>query len=221
MKMQTGLLEGGVGTAVRELTTCFLAVFNRQCLSKAFLYMYHQDEEEVEAFNQAVIRGLKYGTLSPRGIGAELKPYMELAMEKGFLAPEDYEGNAFATRAVQELYPLVHAAWQRGGEEAAKKWAFQYAMEMLTNPEAVADEALLAGDMSDAEPEQDDELEEPDDAGDDEPEESEEQATECDCEFCQEMRAFDHVDLNNLHSDDPLAALMISGLRNALALSIE
>lgn len=248
MKMRTGVLEMDIRVPeiVQQLTVSFLALFNRQCLSKAFLYMYHNgtngvhadhDEDafensdeaaavatEVQAFDTALIRALKYGGLSPNGVGAKLKPYLQLAHAKGYLQPEDYEDSEFATRAVQEIYPQVLAAWKAGGELAAKKWILQYSMQMLVNPELVATEAQWAGDIAEdeadamigASQEDDAESDAESDEGEDGPDADGPIGGECDCDFCEEMRLYDHVDLAKIETSDPLDMLMIESLRNAL-----
>lgn len=236
MRMQTGIMEGLAGqqhpVAVRELMMCFLTVFNRQCLSKAFVFMFHQEpdleapedpEEEVdpevaekttEAFNQAVLRGMKYGTLSPNGIGAHLKPYLELAISQGFLAKKDYRDSPLVTHAVEVLYPQVHAAWQVGGEAAAQEWSLKHCMDMFLDPEAVNDDAVLAGDVSDVA--SDDDEESANVSEDEEDLEEDETAGGCQCEMCIEMQSMDSVDLDALDPVDPLDRLLLESLRNAV-----
>lgn len=230
MKMRTGLIDmdGTVPMIVKELTICFLALFNRQCISKAFIYLYHngpteveeeekedKEEDEAEAFNEALIRALKYGVLSPSGIGAELKPYLQLAHAKdGLLVPEDYEENKFATRAVQEIFPQLHAVWQQSGEIGARAWVLQYAMEMFVSAEVVATEALFAGDVD--EDEADHMIGESEEAESQEDQVSEDDAGQCECDFCEGMRAYDNIDLNTIQSSDPLDMLLIGSLGRAL-----
>lgn len=250
-------MDTAVPEIVKQLTVCFLALFNRQCLSKAFLYMYHNgpqlDESEddiggesqenvdtvaaqtAKSFDVAMVRALKYGALSPNGVGAKLKPYLQLAHTKGYLQPEDYEDSEFATRAVQEIYPNVLAAWKSGGELAAKKWILQYSMQMLVNPELVATEAQWAGDIDEDEVEAmigvshdddsheameesiEEDLAEEDQADVDvDVEEDDNGDVDCDCEICVEMRLYDDVDLGKIQTNDPLDMLMIESLRNAL-----
>lgn len=219
MKMRTGVLdmEPTMTIAVKELLTAFIAVFNRQCLSKGFLYLFHNNLDSAPDFNESVIRGLKYGALSSNGIGAEIKPFLKLAMEQGFLSPDDCEGNPFALKAL-DIYSQVHAEFQRGGQETASNWAFEYAMLMLTDPNVVADEALLANDI-------DEEMareiyaegEEGAPGTGDESENSENSdIDECDCEFCNEMRSFDNVDLTTISPEDPMDAWVINSLGAAL-----
>jgi hypothetical protein len=243
MKMRTGVLDMdfAIPEIVKKLTVCFLALFNRQCISKAFVYLYHngpeEDEEETgnqvaetsqddgkigseeNAFNQALIRSLKYGTLSPHGIGAELKPYLQLAHSKGYLEPEDYEDNQYATRVVQEIFPQVDAEWKKNGELGAKEWVMQYCLKLFLDAELIASEAAWAGDIS----ENDDMLgnvsEDQDDSSIiEEMEESDnnDDADTCMCDFCEEMRLYDNVDLANIKTNDPLDNLMINSLKNAL-----
>jgi len=251
--------EGG-SVAVKELTACLLAVFNRQCISKAFVYMFHneplfdddRDEEDgddmdeeddetaidaQESFNVALVRGMKYGVLSPNGIGAKLKPYMEKVLQQGYLTPADYESSVFATHAVCNLYPLVHAAWQAGGESGVKQWSLAYSMEILTDPNVVVEEALLAADLNDdgtsegSEGEPDSSIENLDKTNTDKMEssvstaadavesmeESSDTDAECRCEFCVEMRSMDNIDLGQIESDDPLSRLMIASLQGAIS----
>lgn len=239
--MRSGLVspDGGLSLAVKELLYCFIAIFNRQCISKAFLYMFHNGLESAEDFNAAIIKGLKYGSLSQNGVGAKLKPHLQLAFSQGFLTKKDCRDSPYAERAL-ELYIQVHSAWQNGGEDQVKLFVEEYAMSMLEDPAAIAQEALLAGDVDEEEAEviANDTIDEALDAqgeGSEEEEEDDEEplgkrpeccgertnigfVDECECDVCTEMRAFDELDMDSLHSDDPLENLMISGLRNALSM---
>jgi len=251
MKLRTGLLDMDttVPEIVKQLTVCFLALFNRQCISKAFIYMYHNgpeydDEDDVEAeaeaaaFNDALIRALKYNTLSPNGIGAKLKPSLALAHSKGYLEPEDYEDNKYATRAVLVIFPILCNAWQRGGELAARAWVLEYSMEMFADAQTVANEALWAEDIDEDEMEgmigdlsdesssivdyldHDGEIAENETGeirtGDEMEIDNQEEQVECDCDLCEEMRSYDNLNLENIQSSDPLDNLMINGLKKAL-----
>lgn len=247
--MRTGLLDTGdvLPVSSKELLICFMCVFYRQCFSKAFLFSYHNGIEDINGFNDAIIRGLKYGSLSANGVGAKIKPFVALAMQKGYLTNKDCKESAFATKALA-IYPTVHQVFLTGGEAAAKGFALSYGLEMLQADEFVlAEEAQLAGDLVDDEEEEQEDsadcleqikdsapaesitsLENANDAAagkdeekDEQSESEEEEIGECDCDFCVEMRGYDDLDLANLESADPFQQIMVSGLLLALGLAEE
>jgi hypothetical protein len=177
-----------------------------------------EDESKItpeEEFNQAMNLAMKYAVLSANGVGAELKPYLTLAFSQGFLRPAQCAESDMATKVVVDIYPQVHAVWQQGGEEAAKTFIVDYAMQMLTDPDVVAEEALLAGDMDDDESADDSRAESMDDDQDDDGAGDGEDGT-CNCDFCVEMRAMDLIDLSTIESSDPLDRMMIQGLASVL-----
>ena len=220
-----------------QILLCFLAVYERQVLCRAFTYMYHNYLESEEDFDKCTILSLKYSTLSPHGIAVVLRPYLQLAMGQGFLTPEDCEDNVFAYR-VHSLFPSVYKEWKTKGEEAAQAMVMKYVFEILTDPIVATQEALLAGDVDQDEDDQDVDQDEDDqdvdqdeddqdadqdkddqggdDQGDDQDEDQDD--FECLCDFCEEFRSFDTVNLNDINPSDPIDAVIINGMKKALKL---
>lgn len=238
MRMATGTgdLTGGGSVAeslpMKKLLLCFIAVYERQILCRAFTYMFHNQLEDEDAFNSSVKRSLVYSTLSPLGIAAELRPYLQHAQALGYLLPDDCNDNPFALRALS-LYPRVHEAWTRltvneqgdlapAGEAGARSWVLEYVFQMLTDSNAVAEEALLAGDVDDDVEEEENSQEEENsrDADDSMSEEDDEplEEVECTCDFCEEMRSYDTLDLNSLNPTESLDRIIVQGMRKALRL---
>lgn len=209
--MSTGLGEAVVpqDVAMQKLLLCFIVVYERQILSRAFTYMFHNDSAP-EEFDNCMHLSMKFSTLSPNGIAAELRPYLQKAHAQGYLEPEDCD-NAFSKCAI-DLFPKIHAEWDSKGEVVAKKWAMSHVFQLLTDPNAVAEEALLAGDVDEWES---GELEEPSLEEQSEEQESEEDY-ECTCDLCEEMRTYATVDLDALETSDPLDRIIIEGMKKAL-----
>lgn len=228
---------GYLPVSVGELLVCFMAIFYRQCFSKTFIYLYHNQLDSSSDFNDCVIQSLKYGALSPTGAGARMKPFIKIAIANGCLSKKDCKDSPIALKAL-ELYPHVHSIWQQGGKDAAEKFAYSYGMEMLVSPteEVLTEEAMLGGDLRDdeGEDEQDEQEDQENDHSGfllegegsmehdkgqsdvDDDDEEEDEVELCKCEFCLEMRSYDNVDMSQVESDDPLDRVMISALALAL-----
>lgn len=237
--MQTGMAEVPDATinavALQKLLICFMAVYQRQILSRAFVYMFHNNEEDNEEgqFGKAVRRGLKYSTLSPNGIAARLRPYILHAYSEGLLTEEECDNDPFALKALS-LFPEVHQAWEYAGETGAKKWCMEYVFELLSSSDAVAEEALLGGDMSIGE-DHDDEYDGSDNGDADDGnnnhdgnnthdddiatgDEDSDEVGQCSCTICEEMRGFDDIDVDAIPAGEGLDAIIINGMKHALKL---
>lgn len=224
MKMQTGMAETVDTTinqvALQKLLLCFVAVYERQVLSKTFTYMHHNGCEDEDAFNDTLKRSLKFSTLSPIGIAAVLRPYLSHAYAEGVLLESDCDNNAFALKALS-LFPQVHTQWERGGQAGARQWVMQYVFEMLSSTQAVMDEAIMAGDVDPpaADGEGANGADEEMEVDDDEEEWDSEEVEECICDLCEEMRAYDEVDLDSIQPEPgSLDAIIINGMKRALLL---
>src|SRR3990170_6170010 len=230
MNMATGMAEPTLASdingalALQKLLLCFIAVYERQVLCRAFTFMFHNYLEGQEDFDTCVNQSLKYNTLSPHGIACTLRPYLHLAYQKGYLTPEDCEESAFAARVIQ-LFPSVHAKWEEAGEKGAREWIMEYVFEMLTDPQVVAEEALLAGDVSEERGSSGSDASSDGGEGQDvvsmEEEEQEETPFQCMCDFCEEMRSYDIINLDAIQSKDPLDAIIINGMKKALRKTLD
>ena len=285
--MKTGVADDVYDSvAMVELRVCMTAVYARQCYSKAFIFMFHNEYETGEEFNLAVKRALKYACLSKNGVGYILKPFFEIAMTKGYLKPTDVADSPLAKSAL-DLFPAVHAVFTQGGVDAAKTWMVKYIEQILDDPKVVAQEALNAGDINEEDvalfsfsdhdedqkeqngmpdcavtpeeqsalkldsetkklilslqqvsvpsrflqPCKENDIHEQDDSdttkekvtaseeahsGAEESNSSDEIEGDCDCSFCEEMRAFDDTDLSAIEASDPLDAYFIQVTAQAL-----
>jgi hypothetical protein len=90
----------------------------------------------------------------------------------------------------------------------------------LTDPNAVTEEALLAGDVDADSVENSQEGEDnSQEASDDEDEKDDDEPleeVECTCDFCEEMRSYDGLDLNSLNPTESLDKIILNGMRKAL-----
>lgn len=216
MKLRSGLVgEVEAPPATQELLACFTAVNGRQILAKSLLYVYHNELGTFQDLQESSRLAMIYAILSPNGISHQLKKFLRLIYEKGYLTPEDCEDSVFAKRAL-ELYPLAHEYFQKSGKQGLHQFLDDYVSAVWKDPAVSAQELLLSGDLDEDEVEN---FVEEDDEDLDEEEEDEENVEEndgsqenkddsegpfeCDCEFCEEMRELTKVDLENLKLDDP------------------
>jgi hypothetical protein len=220
LKMQSGIFGAAHQNtvALQKLLLCFLATYLRQMLSKCLLFMYHNGSEDETTFMNALQLSLKYSTLSPNGIAFILRPYLHLAYEQGYLQEEDCEGNEFAARTLA-LFTQIHNVWECQGEAQARTWMLTYVYEILSDAQVATEEALLAGDISQEElneeaSDNDEEMVEDDEMVEDEG--MEDSIEECTCDFCEEMRTLDTLDIDQVDSTDPIDQIIIHGMKGAL-----
>lgn len=151
IKLRSGTVgvgvDGGKGVAVAELAACVMAVYMRQVISKSFVFMHHNDLESFADFNKAMSMSMAYAIVSKSGVGNLLKPYLEIAREKGCLKPEQVKDNKYGER-VLALYPNAHAAYMSGGEDGLVKWALDYSYVLLEDEQAVLEEAIFGDDFN-------------------------------------------------------------------------
>jgi hypothetical protein len=212
-----------------EILACFIVVNGRQIFSKALLYLHHNQMETFEELQTANNLSMIYAILSPNGISHQLKKYLHLIYDKGYLTPEECEDNVFAKRAL-ELYPLAHERFLKSGREGLQEFVNEKVLEIYQNELASVEELMLSGDLTDGDFDSAEEIEEEMDddqdseqAGDEingedgeqvedqendafgAEDEGEKVASEdyCDCEFCVEMREYGKIDLDSLKLEDP------------------
>lgn len=192
-------LRSGRGTVElddtrKSLLQAFFAIFWRRHMITATIYQHHNPEV---SNSDASRISLIFNVMTQTGIGAQLKPFIMLALEKGYLEPEDYQGNLWATRAV-ELFPKALKAVQT---DTTLEFIKEYVMTIggIITEE---DEEAIESDLS-KEPD----LEQP---------KKKPKVDSCTCFFCGLMREsdipFSTLLTDKKFSDDPFSELIFRGL---------
>jgi hypothetical protein len=170
------------------------AIFWRRVMLTATIYQHHNpDVSNSDASRVSLI----FNTTSPTGIGVQLKPFLLLALEKGYLEPEDYQNNLWATRAV-ELFPKALKAVQTDTTlEFIKEYVMTIGVIISEEDEDAIEEELQQ--LSDKEnPTKKSKIE------------------SCSCFFCELMREFDipfdQFLTGRKYSDDPFSELIFRQL---------
>lgn len=141
--MPVGLSQ--ISPTAQVLIICYLAIFCRRSLVEAYLYEYHHTPEvrRNEAFEigvQAISRATKFNLLSEDGLGARLKPLIELTIEHdGMVTPEDHNNDHYAMRAA-EIFPEIQRVFKLGGVPLATAMSVKYATAFMNDPSLLEDE---------------------------------------------------------------------------------
>jgi len=124
IKMRTGMSDDDVNDNIKTFLLVFMAIIWRRVWITSLIYSNHNN---ISLSRGVVLKALKYNIFSPTGIGNTLKPYIIRAVKDGFLMPDFYEKNIYASRAVK-LYKSAHEIIKKRNRSEEIKFLKRYAI---------------------------------------------------------------------------------------------
>jgi len=232
IQMKTGLdinIPSEPSDNVKTFMLCFTAIIWRRVWITTAIYCEHN---KINLSNSVVLKALKYNVLSDVGIGNTLRPYIAIALKDGFIMPQCYKKNLYATRAVL-MFKDAYEVIKKKDREEEIKYISRYAMSVFqSDKESVKDVAnetkdtknIKAGNSDITNPSttnfgdsnfSSDSTFSSDSGDSEDNNESPEIDSPCDCKMCQLVNSWD-IDLSLGLSEDPYQNVVMNGLMAVL-----
>ena len=128
IKMKTGLsIPDEPSDNMKTFIFVFMCIIWRRVWITTAIYCEHNN---IDLTKDVVLKALKYNIFSNAGIGNTLRPYIVKALTDGFLMPQFYEKNIYATRAVK-LYKPAYSIIKANNREDELKFLKEYALSIF------------------------------------------------------------------------------------------
>ncbi len=125
---QTGVTtEENLNDGLRTFALVFMAVIWRRVWITTTIYCEHNNKD---LSKEILLKCLKYNILSDSGIGNTLKPYIKIAFTDGFIMPQVYKKNLYATRAIM-MYKEALGIVKQHDPDLQRKFVKDYALSIF------------------------------------------------------------------------------------------
>ncbi len=220
--MKTGksvINEENLNDGLKTFVLVFMAVIWRRVWITTTIYCEHNNKD---LSKEILLKCLKYNILSNSGIGNTLKPYIKIAFTDGFIMPQVYKKNLYATRAVM-MYKEALGIVKQHNPDLQRKFIKDYALSIFHLDVIKVSESAneirdtidntLDNDTSDSDTsdsDSDNDLSVPTTLdfrfGVDRNENN-----KCDCKLCILINSWD-INIDLVYSEDPFQNIIMNGL---------
>lgn len=227
--MRTGLvIPDEPSLNIKTFLLAFMAIVWRRVWITTVIYCEHN---RLKLSSDVVLKCLKFNIFSEAGIGNTIKPYIIKAFKDGFLMPQFYEKNIYASRAVK-LYKKAFEIVKLKNEKLETEFIKEYALSIFDTDEKnvteVAEETNDAvNNINNPTNDNSDSIDSTDNSSDNENiyfRTNEEFRTfskimelpeKCKCKMCEIVDSWD-VNIELIYSEDPFRKVIMKGLSLAL-----
>lgn len=194
---------------IKTFILVFMAIIWRRVWITTLIYCKHNN---INICKNIVLKSLKFNIFSSAGIGHTLKPYITKALEDGFLMPQYFNQNIYATRAVKLYGPAYKIIKSRSKSEEIK-FLKDYTLSILDNDiaEEKKDAMKLVGIEFDN-------ASDNNDTTSDTTSDTEKTfipIDRCKCKICELIDSWD-VNVDLIYSKDPYQNIIMKGLMSVL-----
>ena len=229
IKMKTGIsIPDEPSDNIKTFLLTFMCIIWRRVWITTAIYCEHNS---IKINKDTVLKSLKYNIFSKAGIGNVLQPYITKALTDGFLMPQFYKKNLYATRAVK-LFKPAYEIIRKKDKEAELNFLKDYALSVFKPDPAIVSAVkeetkdtlkdIGSSDPSDpvTDPSKTDPVTDP--VTDPITDPSEHNSLfpgkimeRCPCKLCELVDSWD-VNMDLVFSDDPFQNIVMKGLSDAL-----
>lgn len=202
IKMKTGIASPDEPSDnIKTFILVFMTIIWRRVWITTAIYCKHNN---INICKNIVLKALKFNIFSNAGIGHTLKPYITKALKDGFLMPQFYNKNIYATRAVKLYGPAYKVIKSRDRTEEIK-FLKDYTLSIFDNniDEERKDTLELVGNTDN------------DNNNTDNTEEPFIPIDKCKCKMCELVDSWD-INVDLIYSDDPYQNIIMKGLMSVL-----
>lgn len=228
IQMRTGIaIPEEPSLNVKTFLLAFMAIIWRRVWITTAIYCEHN---KLKLSSDVVLKCLKFNIFSDAGIGNTIKPYVAKAFTDGFMMPQFYEKNIYATRVVKLYKPAYEIAKLRDREKDIE-FIKKYALSIFdTDDKKVSEVAAETDDVirNIETPSQDGEKNSNNSNNNSDEYEYSSDSNEvdsfkgildtserCPCKMCELVDSWD-VNMGLIYSDDPFQNAVMKGLTMAL-----
>ena len=201
IKMKTGIAAPDEPSDnIKTFILIFMAIIWRRVWITTMIYC---DHNKITITKDVVLKALKFNIYSEAGIGNTLKPYIIKALKDGFLMPQDYSKNVYATRAIK-LYKSAYNIVRMKDRDEEVKFLKEYAFKVFDINNNITNDiteenkdiinSITRGDHNN---------------------DLENEGNECLCKMCELVDSWD-INESLIFSSDPFQNTIMKGLTSAL-----
>ena len=106
---------------------CFITIIWKRIFISVMLY---SEQKQIPESKEILMKCIKYNLLAPTGFLSIIRPYLNKALEQGFLMPKDYQDNSYVKKAIylfREAYDICKLS--RFDEEYRKTKEKEFILE--------------------------------------------------------------------------------------------
>jgi hypothetical protein len=119
---------------------CFIAIIWKRIFISVMLY---SEKREIPENKSILMKCIKYNLLAPTGILNILRPYLDKALEQGFLMPSEYQDNLYVKKAInffREAYDICKITDENYRRSKEKEFIMEECSKIFSEFEATEKE---------------------------------------------------------------------------------
>jgi len=137
--MKTGIaIPDEPSQNVQTFILAFMAIIWRRVWITTSIYC---DHNKLKISSDVILKCLKYNIFSKAGIGNNIKPYVIKALNDGFLMPQFYKQNLYATRAVK-LFKTAYEIVKSDDRDKDMEFIRKYALSVFGTSDDKVNEVM-------------------------------------------------------------------------------